>query len=186
MQRRDLKGVLNAVGSSLDIEHPDEMSHRIIFNTRFREAFMTTLIRYQPWALHRELFNQVNRFAAQATDADGKNDAVAANWVPAVDVEEFADRLVLRADVPGVDPASIEVTLEKGVLTLRGERGQPAAAEGAERQRIERASGRFLRQFSLPDSVDAEGITAHGNQGVLEVVIPKKAAVQARRIAVSH
>lgn len=144
---------------------------------------MNTL-RYEPWALHRELLNEFNR-AFERNTGDASSGATA-DWSPAVDIEEYADRFVLHADVPGVDPAAIEVTLEKGVLTLAGSREQAVEQPGIERRRNERAVGRFLRRFVLPDTADAEAVSASGRNGVLEVVIPKRAQAQPRRIAVTH
>jgi HSP20 family protein len=141
---------------------------------------MTTLLRYQPWALHRELFNEFNRYFDRA---DGET---ANEWSPAVDIEEYADKFVLRADVPGVDPKSIEITLEKGVLSLSGSREKAAEAKDLQARRVERAAGRFLRRFTLPDTVDGEAVTAKSANGVLELAIPKRPAAQPRKIAVSH
>jgi HSP20 family protein len=141
---------------------------------------MTTLLRYQPWALHRELFNEFNRYFDRA-DGEATNE-----WSPAVDIEEYADKFVLRADVPGVDPKSIEITLEKSVLTLSGSREKAAEAKDLQARRIERAAGRFLRRFSLPDTVDGEAVTAKSANGMLELVIPKRPAAQPRKITVSH
>ena len=138
----------------------------------------------QPWTLHQELLNEMNRFL----DRSGANDTstgATADWSPNVDIEEYADKFVLYADVPGVDPASIEVTLEKGVLTLSGAREASVEKTGVERRRVERTSGRFHRRFTLPDTVDADSVSASGRNGVLEVVIPKRAQVQPRRIAVN-
>lgn len=146
---------------------------------------MTTMIRYQPWALHRELLNEFNRFIDQNAGNDASSGATA-DWSPAVDIEEYADRFVLHADVPGVEPASIEVTLEKGVLSLAGSRARAVEPAGVERRRVERPDGRFHRRFSLPDTVDSEAVSARNVNGVLEIVIPKRPAAQPRRIAVNH
>ncbi|MEK6805841.1 MAG: Hsp20/alpha crystallin family protein [Pseudomonadota bacterium] len=143
-----------------------------------------TLVRYQPWSLHRELWNEVNQlFDRVAASNDGSSGATA-DWAPPVDIEEYADRFVLTADVPGVDPASIEVTLENGVLTLSGTREQVVQKEGVESRRTERVTGRFHRRFSLPDTVDSDTVRAQGKFGVLEITIPKRAATQPRRITV--
>jgi len=88
--------------------------------------------------------------------------------------------------VPGVDLKSVEVTLEKGVLTLSGSREKAVEKSGVEARRIERASGRFFRRFNLPDTVDGEAVSAKGGNGVLEVVIPKRPQAQPRKIVVSH
>lgn len=138
----------------------------------------------QPWSLHQELLQEVNRFFDRVGANDASNGATA-DWAPGVDIEEYADRFVLYADVPGVDPASIEVTLEKGVLTLAGSREATVDKDGAERRRTERPAGRFHRRFTLPDTVDSDAVSASGRNGVLEVVIPKRAQVQPRRIAVN-
>lgn len=142
------------------------------------------IARYQPWALHQELLNEFNQFFNRNSSNDASSGATA-DWVPAVDIEEYSDKFVLNADVPGVDPASIEVTLEKGVLTLAGSREQAVDGSGVERRRLERASGRFHRRFALPDTADSESVSAQGRNGVLEVVIPKRPQSQPRRIAVS-
>ena len=146
---------------------------------------MTTLLRYQPWSVHRELLNEFNRYFVRAGNVDASN-GTAAEWTPAVDIEEYADKFVLYADVPGVDLNSVEVTLEKGVLSLSGNREKAAEAAGVEARRIERSHGRFFRRFSLPDTVDGEAVTAKGGNGVLEIAIPKRPAAQPRKIVVSH
>lgn len=145
---------------------------------------MTTLLRYQPWSVHRELLNEFNRYFDRAGNADASSGATA-EWTPAVDIEEYADKFVLYADVPGVDTKSIEVTLEKGVLTLSGNRDKAVEAKGVEARRIERASGRFFRRFSLPDTIDGDAVSARGGNGVLEVVIPKRPQAQPRKISVN-
>ena len=145
-----------------------------------------TFVRYQqPWAAHREFLREANRLFNPATASDVSTTA-SADWSPAVDIDEYADRFVLRADIAGVDVAAVEVTLEKGVLTLTGSREQAAETAAPERRRSERPNGRFNRRFTLPDTVDADAVSASGKNGVLEVVIPKRAQVQPRRIAVTH
>ncbi|HTV49563.1 MAG TPA: Hsp20/alpha crystallin family protein [Steroidobacteraceae bacterium] len=104
-------------------------------------------------------------------------------WLPAVDVRETADRFVVRADLPGVDVADIEITAEQGVLTLRGER-RFASSDSARFARRESAAGHFLRRFELPESVQTDAITATQLNGVLEVVIPKQPKPEARRIKI--
>ena len=138
------------------------------------------MIRYQPWGafelMDRLLANPGIRFDHELT--------AAADWMPAVDIKEEAERFVIHADVPGVDPKDIEVSMEDGVLTLAGERKFDPCDQEAGWQRQERLTGRFLRRFTLPEGADAEGISAKGSHGVLEIVIPKQAKVQPRRISV--
>ena len=139
--------------------------------------------RFEPWSIVDMLHRDLDRLAARQFPA-GDSEAVVTDWVPAVDIIEEKDRFVLRADVPGVNPADIEVSMDAGVLTIAGQRVQESHDEDAGLQRMERASGRFFRRFSLPDTADAENVSAQCRNGILEVSIPKQPQVQARRIEV--
>jgi HSP20 family protein len=105
--------------------------------------------------------------------------------VPRVDIKEETTRFVILADVPGVDPKEIEVHMEKGILSIKGERKDEVAQEGEGFTRVERTRGLFHRRFALPDSADPEKITANGRFGVLEIVIPKKPETTPRRITIN-
>ncbi len=141
------------------------------------------LTRFEPWSivdlLHRDLDRLSNRRLSNGTEENS-----VADWVPAVDIVEEKDRFLLRADVPGVDPTAIEVSMDAGVLSVSGERKSETVAEHDGYRRVERASGRFLRRFTLPDTADADGITASSSNGILQVSIPKRPEIQARRITV--
>lgn len=139
------------------------------------------VVRYEPWSLIDRMHRDIDRLFAGTTANEATAEEAVADWVPAVDIAEFEDRFVVRADIPGVDRDAIEITMDEGVLTLRGER---ATNEEAEFRRVERARGRFFRRFNLPDAADAEGITARHANGVLEIAIPKQAKVMPRKIAV--
>ncbi|MFC5439653.1 Hsp20/alpha crystallin family protein [Rhodanobacter ginsenosidimutans] len=139
-------------------------------------------------ALPEEIRQAFDRFL-QPADSDASN-VVTSQWAPRVDIREDEQRFVILADIPGVDPAQIEVSMDKGILTIKGEREADLGAEGNEATkgkftRVERARGAFHRRFALPDSADAEGITANGKLGVLEIVIPKKALATPRRITIN-
>jgi len=115
---------------------------------------------------------------------------VTAQWVPRVDIKEEANRFVIYADLPGIDPAQIEVQMDKGILSIKGERTLPAQQEGEVREgerfsRVERQHGSFHRRFALPDSADADGIKASGHNGVLEISIPKRPETTPRRIQIA-
>ena len=143
-----------------------------------------TLTRYEPWSLHRALLNEISR-SFDSNSQDGSVGATA-DFAPAVDIVEYGDRFVIAADLPGVDPAQVEITLDKGVLTLSGSREKAVEATGVESRRTERLLGKFYRRFALPDTVDGESVSASGKHGVLEISIPKRPASQPRRIAVQH
>ena len=138
------------------------------------------MIRYQPWGA----FDLVDRLLAGPGIRFEAPAGATADWVPSVDVQEEAERFVIRADVPGVDPKDIEVNVEDGVLTLSGERKSEKREDQNGFTRVERFSGRFLRRFTLPESADAEQVSAKGEHGVLEIVIPKAAKAQPKKIAV--
>ena len=147
------------------------------------------VVRYEPWGLLRRFHDDVNQLfgesqAGAAVEGD-RSSIVTSNWTPAVDIKEENERFVLKADIPGVDPKDIDVTMEEGVLTIKGERKTEPEEEANGYRRVERRYGSFYRRFSLPDTANAEGITAKGKDGVLEVVIPKLEKVQPRRITVN-
>ena len=144
------------------------------------------LTRYEPWGAMRQLQNEMNRaFGQNVADTDDASNVVTSSWTPAVDVKEEDESFRICADVPGVDPEDIDVTMENGVLTIKGERKFETTENGDNGyRRVERAYGAFYRRFSLPDSADAENISAKGKNGVLEVVIPKK-PIQPKRITVA-
>ena len=141
------------------------------------------IARFEPWSFVDLLHRDLNRLAEGRNSSADAHQSVA-DWVPAVDIVEEKERFVLRADVPGVSVDDIDVSMDGGVLTMSGERRTEAREEDAGMQRIERTAGRFFRRFSLPESVDADSITAKCNNGVLEVVIPKTPEVRARRISI--
>ena len=133
------------------------------------------IARYEPWPFVDLINRDLNRIA---------NRTAGTRWVPAVDIIEEPDAFLLLADVPGVDNADIDVSMDNGVLSVSGERRAEERKEDTGTQRIERATGRFLRRFTLPDTADAKGITAKSRNGILEVTIPKLPEIQARRISV--
>lgn len=141
------------------------------------------IARFEPWTfvdlLHRDLDRLADYRGAARNDP-----ASVADWIPAVDILEEKDRFVLRADVPGVARDDIDVSMDGGVLNVSGERRAMPRPDDAGVQRIERATGRFFRHFTLPETANAEGITAKCANGILEVSIPKMPEVQARRITV--
>ncbi len=146
-----------------------------------------TVVRYEPWNLYNQLQDEINKvFQSRLgpVSEDDNSSVVTSHWSPAVDIKEEADRFLLLADVPGVEPKDIEITMEHGVLTIRGERATENEEERQAFKRVERARGTFYRRFSLPDTADPERISAKGRNGVLEITIPKHEKLQPRKISV--
>ena len=145
-----------------------------------------SMVRYEPWNLLSQLHNEIDQLFPQQRRRVGEDDAsvAASDWTPAVDIKEESDRFVIHADIPGVDPKDIEVHMENGILTIKGQRHSETKDEREGYKRIERVRGSFYRRFSLPDTANAEAISAKSQLGVLEVIIPKQQKVQPRRIEV--
>jgi len=141
------------------------------------------LVGFEPWSIEDLMRSNFDRLATRRFPRENVESPVA-DWVPPVDIIEENDRFVLHADVPGVAAEDIEVSMEDGVLTVSGQRHAESNDEAKGMQRFERASGRFYRRFSLPETADAEGIAAKSANGILEVSIPKLPEVQPRRITV--
>ena len=141
---------------------------------------------YDPWRMLDEWRQEMDRRFNPLLHQDDISQVVGGEWVPAVDIKEEDDRYVLHADIPGVNPEDIEITMENGVLSIHGERKLEAKEERENFKRIERSHGVFYRRFTLPEHTNPDGITAHGENGVLEVVIPKAAQSLPMRIEVTH
>lgn len=142
----------------------------------------TSLRHYDPW-------KDLQGFRTELSQLFGHpmlhtRESTISNWMPAVDIKEKDDRYVIEADVPGVDPKDIEIHMENGILTIKGERHSEKTEAEEDQRRVERVCGSFYRRFSLPDTTDAENIKANSKHGVLEITIPKQAKVQPRRIEV--
>ncbi len=146
-------------------------------NLAQEEGIIMTLVPYRKLSLFDELADLFDNRAPVAS-------ASVTGWTPAVDIHEEKDKYVVKADIPGVEPKDIEITLENNVLTIKGERQSESSSEENGVKRTERFSGSFSRQFSLPNSIDADAIKANGKNGVLSIEIPKAAQAQTKRIAV--
>ncbi len=133
------------------------------------------IARFEAWPYVDMVHRDIRRLATP----DGGT-----QWTPAVDIIEETDRFVVRTDLPGVNPEDIDVSMDNGVLTVSGGRQAPELAEESSVRRSERSNGRFLRSFTLPETADAERVTAKSGNGILDITIPKLAQVQPRRVTV--
>ena len=129
------------------------------------------LVRWDPF---QELIAMSNRLNRTVSDSyTPRTEDSFGTWAPPVDIFERQDHLVIRAEVPGVLMADMDVRIENGVLTLHGERKQETDVNDENAHRMERVYGAFTRSFSLPTTVDAAKVTATYKDGVLEVTVPK-------------
>jgi HSP20 family protein len=147
---------------------------------------MTYLTRHTlPGQDLRAFQSQLNRlfepFRGRFTDDE---DLASNTWLPAVDIAEDADRIVVTAEVPGMKQEDIEINFDGGLLTIRGARKFEKEDNERTYHRLERAYGSFVRTFTLPRTVDADKITANYKDGVLDVVIPKKEEAKPKQIRI--
>ena len=106
-------------------------------------------------------------------------------WAPSVDIYETDNALVLKADLPDVNPSEVQVQIEEGTLMIKGERKFEKVNGHGGYHRIERSYGEFARYFSLPDTVDTDQVKADYRNGVLSITLPKKEAAKPRTIQVA-
>ncbi|MDW3094626.1 MAG: Hsp20/alpha crystallin family protein [Gammaproteobacteria bacterium] len=118
-------------------------------------------------------------------EMDDDNTLTSGNWTPAVDIAEKEDHFLIEADVPGVDPEDIEVSMENGYLTVKGERESESKDEKDGYSRVERLHGSFYRRFSLPETADLENVSATSNKGVLEIKVGKAEVAKPKKISVN-
>ncbi len=133
----------------------------------------------------KNLQSQLSRifepFARMATDED----LATGTWVPPVDVAETQEKILVRAEVPGMKQDDIAIEFENGVLTIKGERKLEKNGDGVTWHRVERTYGNFVRSFTLPRTVDPERIGATYRDGVLEIEVPKKEEAKPKQIRIA-
>lgn len=143
-----------------------------------------SMLRYQPWGLNASLPGEVFKLFDQLSGAAEANPE--RSWQPRVDVLEFEDHYGISADLPGVSPEDVDISLENKLLTIAGRRELKTEPKDAQQHRRERQLGEFKRQFTLPDSADVENINARSEHGVLHITIPKRNQAQPVKISITH
>ena len=144
---------------------------------------LTALTRWDPLRDMLAIEDRMSRlFGDTFTRSSGTDGSV--TWFPLVDISEEEDRVVLRAEIPGVSKDDIDIRVEGGTITLRGEKKQEKQVDSENAHRVERFYGSFARSFVLPASIKADAIKASYRDGVLEVVLPKSEEAKPRKIEV--
>ncbi len=136
------------------------------------------------WDPYRELASMPDRFQ-RLFRRDRDEEISLGAWIPPVDILEDKDRILLTAELPGFKENDIEVQMEGGVLTIRGERKSEAEKEGRKYHRVERVYGQFVRSFTLPNNVDRDRIKATFDRGLLGIEMPKSEEARPRQIKIS-
>jgi len=145
---------------------------------------MVDLVSWDPYREFRNVTERFNR-AFAGTLARRDEEMSLGTWLPPVDIAEDKDRIVLTAELPGFKEDQIEIQMEGGVLTLRGERRFEDEKEGRNFHRVERSYGQFVRSFTLPNNVDREKIKASFQNGLLEIALPKREEAKPRQIQIT-
>jgi HSP20 family protein len=146
------------------------------------------IIRWEPFRDLVSLQERMNRIFDDAFRGarGGEEDwALGGSWAPAVDIYEQGHDIVLKAELPGVDPKDVDVRVENNVLTLRGERKLDNEVKRENYHRVERSYGAFTRSFTMPNMVDTEKIKAEYKDGVLRVSLPKKDEAKPKQISIN-
>jgi HSP20 family protein len=141
------------------------------------------LIRFDPWREIDDLFDRYTRSAGQLRN--GSQEVVASgDWAPRVDIAETDEAFVIKAEIPEVKKEDVKVTVDNGVLTIRGDRKQEKTDNGKKFHRIERHYGSFTRSFTMPDNVDEANVKASFKDGMLNLQIQKTEEVKPKAIEV--
>jgi HSP20 family protein len=144
------------------------------------------IVRWEPLREFSTLQNEMNRLFNTVFDtpAPAGNGAALRRWLPAMDLVETDDHFVLRADLPGLSEADVNIELEDRVLTVSGERKAEHEMSKEGYHRVERAFGAFSRSLTLPEGIDPDAVAATFDRGVLEVRIPKPEQRKPRKVSI--
>ena len=142
-----------------------------------------TVTRWYPIREVAALQNRVNSLL-QEIAGDDREPVTAASFVPAVDVYEDAEKVVLKLEIPGIREEDVDIRVENQTLSVRGERKFEEEEKQENFHRIERHYGSFFRSFSLPNTVDTDAVAATYNAGILRLELKKKASAQPKQIRI--
>jgi HSP20 family protein len=158
--------------------------------TKEQEEVTMAIVRWEPFRDLMTVQDRMNRifddaFRGAARPGTEEDWALGGTWAPAVDIFEHEGNLVLKAELPGIDPKDVEVHVENNVLTLRGERKFESEVKREQYHRVERAYGTFSRSFTLPNVVDTEKIKAEFKDGLLRVTLPQREEAKPKQISIA-
>jgi len=143
------------------------------------------LTKYEPFRELRGLHDEMNQLFSGFGKGFDANEFARGAWAPSVDIFEDQEKLIVEAELPGMNREDFELSVENNVLTLKGERKFEKKDERDNYHRVERQYGSFVRQFTLPQTITAEGATADFENGVLHVALPKREETKARKIEIT-
>ncbi len=138
------------------------------------------ITRWEPFREFEDMFRQYSPFLSRAMRRGGDE----GQWSPVADISETEKEYLIKAELPEVKKEDVKITLDNGVITVSGERRHEREHKAENEIRVESFYGTFSRSFSLPDNIDAKGISAESKDGVLRVRIPKTVAAESKKIAI--
>jgi HSP20 family protein len=145
---------------------------------------MRTIARWEPFRGVASLQDQINRLFNESFERTSDDSSLSA-WAPAVDIYETEHELVVKADLPDVDPKDLDIRVENNILTIRGERKFEKKVNEENYLRVERSYGSFARSFTLANTVNSEAIKADYQNGVLTLTVPKREEAKPKQIKVN-
>jgi HSP20 family protein len=143
------------------------------------------LVTWTPFESLNKVQSRINDLFDESFGHSWSKAEVGRAWYPAVDILESKEAYLLRAELPGMNKEDFNLEVKEGTLTLTGERKATKPAEGVEYRSVERVNGKFVRSFTLPETVKHDGIQATYKDGILEVHIPKAEEAKPRQIQIS-
>jgi len=143
------------------------------------------LTRWDPYREFNTFADRLTRVLSQSTPRNRDEEMSLGSWLPPVDIAEDKDTITLTAELPGFKEDQIQIQMEGGVLTLRGERKFEEEKDGRNFHRVERSYGQFVRSFTLPNNVDREKIKANFADGLLKIELPKREEAKPRQIKIT-
>ncbi|MFL6468401.1 MAG: Hsp20/alpha crystallin family protein [Pyrinomonadaceae bacterium] len=142
------------------------------------------LITYDPFREMRSLQDEVNRLFSSSFNRGGNNEIMRGAWSPSVDILENKDNIVLEAELPGMSPDDVHISVENNVLTIQGERKFEKKEDEDNFHRLERSYGSFTRSFTLPPTVSSDNVNAEFENGILRLTLAKREEAKPRRIEI--
>jgi HSP20 family protein len=145
---------------------------------------MAAMARWDPFRDLMSIQNELNRLFGRTYGGEAGAPAATGSWVPPLDVYETKEDFIVTMDLPGIEPDSVDVTVEDSTLTVSGSRELSSETREENYLRVERRYGQFSRSLSLPASADANKIDAHFDKGVLTISVPKAEEAKPKKITI--
>ena len=145
------------------------------------------MVKWDPFRELEDVSSRLNRIFERPLirSESGKEMLAVADWAPSVDISETDTAYLIKGELPGVKKEDVKVTIENGMLTIRGERKQEKEEKGKKFHRVECSYGSFMRSFQVPDDADEDSVKAEFKGGMLNITLPKSAKSKSKSVDVA-